>query len=69
MDNIVDKIGIGEKNKLTLKKKSAKIYLWFEDRDKWFVNMKNGTAEDSVWILRTELENRIQGIIQLGYSI
>ena len=44
MKEIIDQIGIGNKNKITLTKRSSKVNFWYEDSDRWFINIQTNTV-------------------------
>ena len=57
MDNIISQILIGESNKICLSKKNSNIYLWWENSDKWFCNIKSSKKEEPTWVIKTDLED------------
>lgn len=66
---MIEKVGIGVANKLTLKKRSSKISFWYEDSDKWFVNVQTNTDTSSAWILVKDIQRLIDSYINKGYII
>ena len=62
MKDIIDLIGIGEKNKITLFRKSTKVDLWWEDKDKWFCNLKEKRESQSRWVTEKDLDSYLSFI-------
>jgi len=69
MKEIIDQIGIGNKNKITLTKRSSKVNFWYEDSDRWFINIQTNTDDYSSWIIPKDLERRIEIYIDKGYKL
>ena len=67
---IIDRIGVGEKNKIILYKASAKYVLWWEDSERWFCNMKSIKDTTSVWLIAKDLESHIDFMfVRKGYKV
>lgn len=65
--DFIELMGIGEKNAIFLKKiRGTSIKkLWWEDKDKWFVNVgecktTDTSTSDVPWLIAKELESRIK---------
>jgi hypothetical protein len=69
MEEIINKIGVGKTNKLTLVKKKSKIDLWWEDSDKWFCNILSSKEKESNWIIEKDLVNHLKEYINNDYKI
>lgn len=48
-------------------------YIWFEDKEKWTVNIADGTSseikKESNWITERNLNNYVHYLISLGYDM
>ena len=69
MKEFIDKIGTSERNKLTLYKASSKIHFWYEDSEKWFINIRTDKEKNSVWITANELEKVLTFYVNKKYKM
>ena len=69
MKEITKQIGVGETNCLTLKNRNTKIYIWYENSERWFINFKTSKDFNSVWLVPQDLENRLSRYLNNGYKI
>ena len=60
MINILEYIGIGFKNKITLYKTSSTVELWWEDKSKAFLNIKYKDDKGSHWVINKDVDGHIK---------
>lgn len=53
---LIENIQVGSKNKTRLKNKTSYVDLWWEDDEKWFMNIKNKGSKDAHWVIEKDLE-------------
>ena len=53
--NLLTDIKIGKANKTRLKNKTSYVDLWWEDADKWFMNVLNKGSKDAYWVIEKDL--------------
>ena len=51
---ILKDLKVGQKNKVRLKKKNQHIDIWWETRDKYFLNIKTNREAESYWIIKPD---------------
>jgi len=67
---IINQIGVGEKNKATIYKTRSKVELWWESKDKWFCNIKTKNEDESYWVIEKDLHHHLNfAYLNNGYKI
>ena len=67
--DVIKLIRVGYINKITLSKKGDSIELWWEDQDKWFLNVLSKRDKNSHWIIAKDLPAMMNQYLRNNYKI
>ena len=66
---IINQIKVGYINKITLSKQGSTVYLWWEDSEKWFLNVLSKRDKNSHWIIAKDLPNMLNQYLNKNYKL
>lgn len=55
IEKILPKIKVGKANRIKLTHKRSSIEVWWETKDKWFLNIKTTKDKESMWIIQPDV--------------
>lgn len=67
--DLIDRVAIGSKNTIRLRNKTSYVDLWWETKDKWFMNVKSKGASDSHWVTEKDIAHYLNfAFFEKGYD-